>query len=116
MMIRPGAEMHFQDLNQAIRSTPDADVMIVDEILAVGDIGFQNKCLNRFKDLIKNGMTLVFVSQNPEQVKEICSRAIWIDHGNIKMDGPAEEVCDAYSEHMLGPEEFARRKAKKRIM
>ena len=87
----------------AIATSVNADVMIVDEILAVGDIGFQNKCLNRFRKLIDEGMTLVFVSQSPEQVKEICTRAIWIDGGNIRMDGPADEVCDAYTEYMLGP-------------
>lgn len=88
----------------AIAISVDADVMIVDEILAVGDIGFQDKCLNRFRDMLDSGLTLVFVSQFPEQVKAICKRAIWIDGGTIKMDGPAEIVCDAYREHMLGSE------------
>ncbi len=89
----------------AIATSVDADVMIVDEILAVGDIGFQDKCLRRFRHLIDNGMTLVFVSQSPEQVLKICSRAIWIDDGTIRMDGPAETVCEAYEQYMLGPKE-----------
>lgn len=83
----------------------DADVMIVDEILAVGDISFQEKCLDKFRQLIKNGMTLVFVSQLPDQVMQMCDRAIWIDEGRIRMDGPADVVCKAYETHMLGFEE-----------
>lgn len=72
------------------------DVLIVDEILGVGDYRFQKKCEKRMGNIINHGATILFVSHSLKQVREVCSRVIWLDHGKMIMDGPAQEVCDAY--------------------
>ena len=76
----------------------DADILLVDEILSVGDQHFQEKCLNKMKELRDSGKTMVFVTHSMGQVKELCSRAVWLYDGKIKMDGKADEVVDAYLE------------------
>lgn len=83
-------------LGFAIATQVKADILVVDEILAVGDFRFQQKCKERMKHLMSNGTTVLFVSHSDEQVIEICQRAIWLDHGNLIEDGPAEEVCKMY--------------------
>lgn len=83
-------------LGFSIATIVDADILIVDEILAVGDYQFQNKCKKRIREMMERNTTVLFVSHSIEQVKEICNRAIWIDHGHVRMMGEAEEVCDAY--------------------
>ena len=72
------------------------DVLIVDEVLGVGDHKFQKKCHKRMQEIISSGATVLFVSHSIEQVNEICNRAIWIDGGKIVMDGNVYEVCDSY--------------------
>ncbi len=72
------------------------DVLIVDEILAVGDQSFQAKCIDRIRRLRKSGKTLLFVSHNAGMVLDLCDRAIWLDHGELVMQGPAKEVVAAY--------------------
>ena len=74
------------------------DILIVDEILGVGDYKFQRKCEERMSKIIDNGATIVFVSHSIEQVREVCSRAIWLEKGHMLMDGSVDEVCDKYSE------------------
>ena len=83
-------------LGFAIATEVTAEVLIVDEILAVGDYKFQQKCHERMDRMLANGTTLLLVSHSDEQVRQLCSRAIWIDHGVVQMDGPVNEVCDAY--------------------
>lgn len=72
------------------------DILIVDEILAVGDADFQVKSRARMVELMGGGTTVLFVSHNLEQVRKMCSRVLWLDHGMMKMLGDAETVCDAY--------------------
>jgi ABC-type polysaccharide/polyol phosphate transport system ATPase subunit len=72
------------------------DILIVDEILGVGDFKFQEKCKKRMEDIINNGATILFVSHSIEQVQELCKRAIWLEKGSLIMDGDVEEVCDRY--------------------
>lgn len=72
------------------------DILIVDEILGVGDYKFQEKCKARMQKIIANGATVIFVSHSIEQVQELCSRAIWLEKGKLIMDGPVDEVCDRY--------------------
>lgn len=72
------------------------DILIVDEILSVGDYAFQEKCQSRMEEMLSGGTTLLFVSHSVEQVKRLCGRAMWLDHGECRMQGGAEEVCDAY--------------------
>ena len=81
-----------------------ADILVVDEVLAVGDYNFQQKCYKTMDRMLKQGRTLLFVSHDTDQVKKLCRRAIWLNHGHIMADGPAEQVCDAYLDWMKGNE------------
>ena len=78
----------------------DADILLIDEILAVGDNAFQTKCFNKLKSLKDQGTTIVIVSHALGQVERLCDRAIWIDEGRIRDDGPARKVCKEYLEKM----------------
>lgn len=81
----------------AIATVTEPDVLIVDETLSVGDVFFQEKCEARIKSFIDSGhVTVLFVSHSIEQVERICTRAVWIEKGQQRMDGPVEEVCRAY--------------------
>ncbi len=82
----------------ATSSTISPDILIVDEILSVGDYSFAQKSLKRMIELISGGATVVYVSHDLESVKRLCSRVIWLDQGKILNDGPAEEICDMYIE------------------
>lgn len=73
------------------------DILIVDEILGVGDYKFQEKCHKRMERIISNGATVIFVSHSIKQVRELCTRAIWLEKGGLIMDGAVSEVCDRYS-------------------
>ena len=72
------------------------EVLIVDEILAVGDAAFQEKSKRRMLDLMGGGTTVLFVSHSLSQVREMCGRVVWLEYGRVKMGGKAQEVCDAY--------------------
>lgn len=74
----------------------DADILLIDEILAVGDNAFQSKCFNKLKSLKDQGTTIVIVSHALGQVEKLCDRAIWIDKGLIVEDGPARNICKMY--------------------
>ncbi len=76
----------------------DADILLIDEILSVGDEHFQNKCYAKMKELKKQGKTMIFVTHNMSAVKELCDRTIWLCDGKIKMDGETEKVVDTYVE------------------
>ena len=81
----------------AIATITEPDILIVDETLSVGDVFFQEKCERRIQHFIESGnVTVLFVSHSIKQVERICQRAIWIEKGDLRMDGPVEEVCDAY--------------------
>ena len=72
------------------------EILIVDEILAVGDEAFQRKSRAKMLELMGGGTTVLYVSHNLDQIRELCNRVIWLDHGKVVMQGEAEEVCDAY--------------------
>ena len=80
----------------SIATVVDPDILIVDEILAVGDADFQEKSKARMKEMMGGGTTVLFVSHSLEQIREMCDRVIWLDHGQVKMHGNTQEVCDAY--------------------
>ncbi len=80
----------------------DPEILIVDEILAVGDIAFQRKCLNKFYEIRESGCSILFVSHDQYQVKSICQRALYLDRGQQKMFGPANCVIDEYMIEMEG--------------
>ena len=74
----------------------DAEILLVDEILAVGDQHFQEKCLNKMKELKKEGKTMVFVTHSMDLAKALCDRAVWLCDGKIKMDGQVDSVIEEY--------------------
>ncbi|MEG1008500.1 MAG: hypothetical protein RSE41_03395 [Clostridia bacterium] len=86
----------YMRLAFSIAVNVQAEVLLIDEILAVGDAHFQTKCLDKMKELKKEGKTMVFVSHSMEQVKSFCDRSIWIYNGQIRMDGSTEKVSKAY--------------------
>lgn len=73
------------------------DILIVDEILSVGDAQFQEKSKARMLELMGGGTTVLFVSHSIEQIREMCSRVLWLECGQVKILGDAKEVCDAYA-------------------
>ena len=83
----------------AIATMVRPDILIVDEILAVGDFKFQQKCQERMREMLENGTTLILVSHNIDDIKRMCTHACWIDHGNMMMQGEVNEVCDAYQQN-----------------
>lgn len=74
----------------------DADILLIDEILSVGDEHFQNKCYDKMRELKKQGKTMVFVTHSMATVKELCDRTIWLCDGKIKMDGETNKVVEEY--------------------
>jgi len=84
-------------LGFAIATMNVPDILIIDEILAVGDYKFQEKSFQRMQDMMQTGATVVFVSHSVEQVKQICNKVLWLDHGKVKMFGDAQTVCDIYA-------------------
>lgn len=83
-------------LGFAVAAHLDPDILIVDEVLAVGDAAFQKKCLNAMSNLREGARTVLFVSHNLAAVENLCERCIWIDGGQVRMDGPSRGVIDAY--------------------
>ena len=88
----------YMRLAFSIAVNVQAEILLIDEILAVGDAHFQAKCLDKMKELKKEGKTMVFVSHSMDQVKSFCDRAIWLYNGVIKMDDNTENVAKAYLE------------------
>ena len=74
----------------------DADILLIDEILAVGDQHFQDKCFKKLEDLRDSNKTIVIVTHSLESVKKLCNRAIWIKDGSVKLDGDTREVISQY--------------------
>ena len=83
-------------LGFAIATEIKADVLIVDEVLSVGDFRFQEKCKKRMEEMMSGGTTLLFVSHSTEQVRQLCQKAVWLKKGQIQMMGDVDTVCDAY--------------------
>ena len=80
----------------AIATIGIPDILIVDEVLSVGDFRFQEKCEARIQNMKDQGTTILFVSHSIEQVKKICNKVVWLDHGVLKMFGDAQEICSIY--------------------
>lgn len=78
----------------------DADILLVDEILAVGDIGFQTKCFQKLKSIKENGATIVIVSHSLGQIEQICDRSYWIDDGVVRQEGDPKSVHESYLKEM----------------
>ena len=82
----------------AIATIGTPDILIVDEVLSVGDFRFQQKCEERIHNMMESGTTILFVSHSIKQVEGICNKIVWLEHGKIKMYGDASEICKIYSQ------------------
>lgn len=80
----------------SVASLVEPEILIVDEILSVGDADFQAKSKRRMLELMGGGTTVLFVSHSLEQIREMCGRVVWLEHGRVKLAGDTAEVCDAY--------------------
>lgn len=83
-------------LGFSIATEVRADILIVDEVLSVGDFRFQEKCRKRMSEMMSDGTTLLFVSHSTQQVRQLCQKAVWLKKGEIQMVGEADAVCSAY--------------------
>ena len=81
----------------AVAAHLDPEILLIDEVLAVGDAAFQRKCLGKMGEVAGTGRTILFVSHNMLAVRALCERAVWLDGGMVRDDGPAEEVADRYA-------------------
>jgi hypothetical protein len=84
----------------AVAAHLEPEILLVDEVLAVGDINFQRKCLGKMGDVARAGRTVVLVSHQLNQIRRLCHRVIWIDDGHVRRDGPTHEVVSAYESAM----------------
>ena len=80
----------------SVAAVVNPEILIVDEILSVGDAAFQEKSHKRMIELMGGGTTVLFVSHSLKEIREMCGKVVWLDHGRIKMFGNAKQVCDAY--------------------
>ena len=80
----------------AIATITKPDILIVDELLAVGDFLFQQKCEKRIREMMDRGTTVIIVSHTIEQIERLCKHVLWLEHGNMKMLGDTKTVFDAY--------------------
>ncbi len=87
-------------LGFSIAINAEPDLLIIDEILAVGDAEFQKKCYDEIDKLCKKGITLIFVSHNEADVLRVCDRVVWLEKGTIKADGNPEEILELYNEDL----------------
>ena len=94
--IRTYSSGMYMRLAFAVAINVDADILLIDEILAVGDQHFQDKCFAKLEELAKSDMTIVIVAHGMSALKRLCTRGIWINNGVVAMDGPFEEVSEAY--------------------
>src|ERR1700716_2844580 len=92
-------------LGFSIAAHLDPDILLLDEVLAVGDVAFQAKCLERIAELRKQGRTIVFISHDLAAVYRLCDRAILLNHGQVLMDGPARSVIDHYQQMTFAAED-----------
>ena len=80
----------------SVATVVEPEILIVDEILSVGDIKFQEKSKNKMMEMITGGTTVLYVSHSLESIKELCDRVVWIEHGKMIKIGKAKEICDEY--------------------
>ena len=81
----------------SVATIVEPEILIVDEILAVGDEAFQRKSRAKMMELMGGGTTVLFVSHSLGQIREMCNRVIWLDHGKVVMQGEVNTVCNAYN-------------------
>lgn len=96
--VRTYSSGQYMRLAFSIAINVDAEILLIDEILAVGDQHFQDKCFNKLMELKNSGKTIVIVSHSLDSLKKFCDRAVWINSGEVAMDGKIQEVIDRYLE------------------
>lgn len=94
--IRTYSSGMYMRLAFSVAINVDAEILLIDEILAVGDQHFQEKCFAKLEELAKSDKTIVIVSHSLGPIRQLCKRGIWINNGEIAMDGPCDKVADAY--------------------
>ncbi len=105
-------------LGFSVATVVQPDILIVDEVLSVGDVLFRKKCMNKMNEMLSVGTTLLFVSHNMQQVREMCNKAIWLNHGKVLRVGDAEGICNEYETKIaaIKEEERARRAEQERLL
>jgi len=87
----------------SVATAIDPEILLIDEVLSAGDLAFQKKCRKRMEEMLAKAHLIVMVSHDLEALTRFCNRAIWLDHGRIRLAGPTREVIAAYTEAMSGP-------------
>ena len=90
-------------LGFAIATDKRPDILLVDEVLAVGDAEFRRRCEDRIEEYRKDGMTVLIVSHSPQILRDMCSRVVWLEGGSVSLEGAPAEVINAYTESVSGP-------------
>src|SRR5260370_25091351 len=90
----------YERLAFAVAARLDPEILLVDEVLAVGDINFQKKCLGKMGEVAKGGRTVVLVSHQVNQIRRLCERVVWVDGGKVRQSGTTHEVVSAYESAM----------------
>ena len=85
-------------LGFSVATIVNPEILIIDEVLSVGDVKFQKKSGDKIKSMMDSGTTVLLVSHSTAKIRELCTRAIWLDNGKLVMDGDVDYVCDAYIE------------------
>jgi lipopolysaccharide transport system ATP-binding protein len=93
----------YMRLGFAVAANIIPDILLVDEVLAVGDEAFQRKCLRKIEEFRREGRTIVFVSHDLDTVRRICRRTLWLDHATVQAVGPTDDVVNAYLQHVNEP-------------
>lgn len=96
MQVKHYSSGMFMRLAFAVAAHLQPEILLVDEVLAVGDASFQEKCLDKMEDISTSGRTIVFVSHNMDSIRKLCTKAVHLDHGEVREIGPAEEIIDRY--------------------
>src|ERR1700758_802331 len=88
----------------AVAAHLEPEILLVDEVLAVGDVKFQRKCLGKMGDVARAGRTIILVSHQLNQIRRLCNRTVWVDSGEVRQTGPTAEVVSGYETAMASPE------------
>ena len=86
----------------SVATVIEPEILIVDEILAVGDASFQEKSFLRMMEIIQGGTTVLFVSHNMDQIRKLCTKIVWLEHGKLRAFGEPEKLCDEYEKEIYG--------------
>ncbi len=89
----------------SIATAVEPEVLLIDEVLSVGDMAFQTKARQRMREMMSQAQLAVIVSHDLESLRRLCDRGIWLDHGRVCVDGPIDDAIDAYKESVQGPAE-----------